>query len=135
MNQIVWNDSYSVNNAEIDAQHKEWIVIYNRLDHTMRTGNSSALHTSTADTLEAMKKYTEYHFRKEEEYMKEINYPDLVAHKRKHTDFDDELYNYNKMVRSGELVLNTEVMSIIKKWLLHHILHEDQKYASMPKSL
>jgi hemerythrin len=134
MSQITWDDSYSVGNEEIDAQHKEWIAIYNKLDHTLLNGSDQEVFSLAADTLRAMQEYAGFHFREEEQYMREINFPYLVEHRRLHTDFEDELYNYNRSIRSGELVLNTEVMSIVKKWLLHHILHEDQKYRAFSAS-
>ena len=128
MSQITWDDSYSVNNDAIDAQHKQWIAIYNRLDQTMLSGSLADLAQVREEILQAMMEYASYHFRQEEEYMKEIGYPDIVAHKRIHTDFDDRLYNYNRMIRNGELVLNSELISIIKNWLLDHILKTDMKY-------
>jgi hemerythrin len=128
MNQITWNDSYSVNNPIMDAQHKEWIAIYNKLDHILLSDSYHEKLTAAADTLQAMQKYTDYHFRAEEEYMKQINYPDLVAHRRLHTDFDDQLFTYNRNIRDGKLVLSSEVISIVKNWLLDHILNEDQQY-------
>lgn len=128
MAQITWNDSYSVNNDIIDAQHQEWIAIYNKLDHDLLTGGSGDLATAAADALQAMQDYANYHFRQEEQYLQEINYPDLVVHKRLHTDFADQLYGYGRQLRNGQLVLNSELVSILKNWLQHHILHEDQKY-------
>ncbi len=131
MAQITWNDSYSVNNDIIDAQHQEWIAIYNKLDHDLLTGGSGNLATAAADALQAMQNYANYHFRQEEQYLKEINYPDLVVHKRLHTDFDDQLYGYGRQLRNGQLVLSSELLSILKNWLQHHILHEDQKYGAL----
>ena len=128
MTQITWDDSYSVNNAEIDAQHKKWIEIHNKLDHILLSGSNAEVSNAVTETLQAMQEYANYHFRAEEQYMKEINYPDVVAHRRLHTDFDDYLYSYKRKVQSGELVLNSELMSILKKWLLNHIMQEDQKY-------
>lgn len=128
MSQITWDDSYSVNNDAIDAQHKQWIAIYNRLDQTMLSGSLADLAQVREEILQAMMEYASYHFRQEEEYMKEIGYPDIVAHKRIHTDFDDQLYNYHRMIRNGELVLNSELIAIIKNWLLDHILKTDMKY-------
>ena len=130
MTEITWDDSYSVNNAVIDTQHKEWIAICNRLDRILLNGSNREVFTAAADTLQAMQDYANGHFRHEEQYLQEINYPDLVAHRRLHRDFDDLLYNYNRKVRNGELVLNSEVIAIVNEWLLHHILHEDQKYCA-----
>ncbi|MDD3815479.1 MAG: bacteriohemerythrin [Desulfocapsaceae bacterium] len=128
MAQIEWSDSMSVKNAVIDTQHKEWIAIYNRLDHVLLHGGSNELFNAVADAFQAMQEYASYHFRQEEQYLKEIHYPDLVTHKRLHTDFDDQLYKYSRQIRNGELILGSEVMSILKNWLLHHIMQEDQKY-------
>lgn len=130
MAQIEWSDSMSVKNDVIDTQHKEWIAIYNRLDHVLLHGGGNELSTAVADAFQAMQEYASYHFRQEEQYLKEIHYPDLVAHKRLHTDFDDKLFSYNREIRNGMLVLGSEVMSILKNWLLHHIMHEDQKYCA-----
>ncbi len=130
MAQITWNDSFSVHNAVIDVQHQEWIAIYNRLDHVLLHGSNSDLAHAASETLQAMQDYANYHFRQEERYLQEIHYPDLVAHRRLHKDFDDQVYSYYKKILSGEWVLNTEVISILKNWLEHHILHEDQKYCA-----
>ena len=35
---IRWNDSYSVNNEQIDSQHKNLVTIINRLAESMATG-------------------------------------------------------------------------------------------------
>lgn len=128
MAQIKWNDSMSVNNDDIDSQHKEWIRIYNRMDHILLNGGSAKYPNAVADCFIAMQEYARYHFKSEELYMKEIEYPDVVMHKRLHTDFEDQLFIYAKKIRNGHLVLGTEVMSILKSWLMSHILIEDQKY-------
>lgn len=130
MNQITWNDSYSVNNPVMDAQHKEWIAIYNKLDHILLNESNHEIFTAAANTLQAMQKYADFHFRAEEEYMSQIHYPDLVAHRRLHCDFDDQLFAYNKNIRDGKLVLSSEIISIIKNWLSDHILKEDHKYCN-----
>jgi hemerythrin-like metal-binding protein len=123
-----------VNNAELDAQHQTWIAIFNRLDHVMLNGKTSEITTETFSAMQAMREYTAYHFRQEEEYMSQINFPDVVAHKRLHTDFDDQLYQYQRKMRTGELILTSEIISIVRNWLVDHILIEDQKYASFSQS-
>lgn len=135
MAQIEWSDSMSVQNAVIDGQHKEWITIYNRLDQILSQGVGSDLANAASEALKAMQEYASYHFRQEEQYLKEINYPGLVAHRRLHTDFDDQLYNYSRQLRNGQLVLNSELLSILKNWLLNHIMQEDQKYRAFASQL
>lgn len=128
MSRIDWEESYSVNNTEIDNQHKNWVAIYNDLHETLIRGDMQEISTTTASTLQKMLDYARYHFNFEEEYMQKINYPDLVSHRRIHKNFDTEIYNYYRAMLDGQLVLNTTIMKLIRNWLVDHILHEDKKY-------
>lgn len=127
MPQIIWNESFSVNIKEIDDQHKKWIDIFNNLHSNMikgKAGQSDGLRA-----LKAMEDYSRYHFSFEEEYMLKIGYPVLYEHRRLHVDFDDMIYSYYRKAIDGELILNSEILSILKGWILNHILKEDKQYA------
>ncbi len=129
MSKIEWDESYSVNNKEIDEQHKEWIAIFNKLHVALLSDDPKSLDFAGVDSLKAMYDYAEYHFNFEEQYLSKINYPDLVAHRRLHKDFASKIYQYNKDINQGTIVLNTEIIKIIKDWLVEHILKEDKKYS------
>ena len=128
MSRIEWNETLSVHNAEIDEQHKKWISIHNQLHDALIGGTFDQVEKTGAETLEAMQEYVRYHFKFEEEYMKKINYPGIVEHRRIHKDFDNQIYKYNREFLEGQTVLRSEIMKLLKNWLLEHILHEDQKY-------
>jgi hemerythrin-like metal-binding protein len=128
MSLIDWEESYSVNNEEIDNQHKTWIAIYNELHETLISGDIMEIYSVTAATLQKMLDYARYHFNFEEEYMRKINYPDLVNHRRMHKNFDTEIYNYYRAMQDGQFVLTTAIIKLIRNWLVDHILHEDKKY-------
>ena len=127
MSIIEWDDSYSVNNDEIDKQHKEWIDIYNKMHDSMMSRESSI--EQTTEILQAMSNYAQNHFNYEEEYMREINFPDIVAHRRSHKDFESLIYSYSRDIEAGKMVLNTKVIKLIRNWLMEHITVEDKKYA------
>lgn len=129
MSLITWDDSYSVHDATIDAQHKEWIAIYNRLDQSLLHGEAGSVNMATEKAVAAMREYATFHFRHEELYLQQLNYPYLVEHRRLHTDFEDQLFAYARKMRNRELLLSTEVISTLKEWLQNHILREDRKYA------
>jgi hemerythrin len=133
MPEIKWDDSFSVNNIEIDNQHKKWIEILNKVHDSLMSIDAKSFLNITAEALEAMHEYARKHFSFEEEYMHEIGYPDVVAHRRIHKDFDSLIYSYNRDIREGKIVLNTELLKIIKNWLFDHILIEDKKYAAFIK--
>lgn len=126
MSIIKWNDSLSVNHPEIDNQHKEWIEIYNKMHDSMMSSESSI--EQTREIMQAMKEYTQKHFNFEEEYMRTINFPDIVAHRRSHKDFESLIYSYNRDIDEGKMVLNTKVIKLIRNWLLEHITVEDKKF-------
>ena len=129
MPRIQWDESFSTNNPEIDEQHKKWIDMYNKLHDTLVHGNVEQLSRITLETLQAMLDYAQYHFSFEEEYMKSIDYPDIVKHKRLHKDFDTRIYELNREVREGRTVLNTEIIKIMSNWIVDHILNDDKKYS------
>ena len=85
---------------------------------------------SARDALEAMQLYAYEHFRFEEEYMQKIHYPNFVKHRRIHKDFDDLIYAYSRDLLEGKIVLNSEIIKIIRNWLVDHILNEDKKFAA-----
>ena len=129
MDTIQWDESYSVKNQAIDDQHKEWIAIFNRLHNALLSSEQEALKTISGDCLKAMNDYAEYHFTFEEEYLKQIDYPGLLEHRRLHRDFASQIYQYHRSVNQGEIILNTALIKIIRTWLVNHILKEDKKYA------
>lgn len=128
MSTIEWEDSFSVNNPEIDEQHKKWFAIYNDLHESFSKGDTDEYSAISAGALEKMQDYSRDHFGFEEAYMRKIGYPDIVAHRRAHRDFDTQIYEYNRDIREGRLVLNTMLIKIIRNWLLDHVLGEDKKY-------
>jgi hemerythrin len=128
MSRIEWDDALSVKNDEIDDQHKKWIEIHNRLHEVLLSGNMDDVNKIGVETLQEMQEYAHYHFNFEEEYMEKINYPGIVEHRRLHKDFDTRIYNTNREVQDGQVVLNSAILKVLKSWLLEHILHEDQKY-------
>jgi len=127
MPRIYWDESFSVNNEEIDKQHKKWIAIMNELHDSLMEGNINEY--KTVNTIESMKEYVRDHFTYEEEYMQKINYPDLALHKNIHSKFYVQVSDYYNDIKSGRIVLTTEIMKILINWLKNHILIEDKKYS------
>jgi len=125
---IVWDESYSVNNAELDAQHRKWVEMINDfLVGLENTGDDSA--DNTHETLTAMLHYARQHFMGEEKYMREIGFPETVAHIRIHNEFYGQVSASLLAVESGSLVLAADLLRFMRGWLLEHILTEDKKYS------
>ena len=133
MSYIEWDESFSIDNAEIDQQHKKWIAIHNTLHEILLKGDDASLQQATIKTLEEMHEYVKYHFAFEEAYMARIDFPGTKAHWRLHKDFDNLVYGYLREAQKGEMpILNTKLVKLLKNWLVHHILTEDRKFSKLP---
>lgn len=123
---ILWSDSYSVGNKELDSQHKELFNIINKLNTLIDkeiTGNS------ISKLLIDMSNYVEIHFRTEERLLEEINYPGYHDQMNSHEDFIlktiDLFDTYNTDPEAIDLV---EINNYLFNWLSEHILKEDMMY-------
>ena len=126
MSLIEWSEEYSVGIEEIDNQHQKWISIVNELhDSIMEARGISSL----KELIREMEEYTDFHFSAEEEMLQKAGWPELDRHKRIHFSFKQQITQLKRDISSGELVLRSQVMSVIKNWLIDHILKEDQEYS------
>lgn len=125
--ELRWSDDYSIGNDQLDKQHKHWIGLYSRLEQLMNSGSSAELGTTKAEVLKEMIEYVDYHFRFEEKYMEDIGYPQVKEHWRLHKDFRNTIYSIYREYSGGGIVLNTEIMKMIKNWIVDHIIEEDMK--------
>lgn len=136
MTSIQWSDSYSVDNQDIDEQHKQWIYICNSMQTTLQFGTPDEVSGAGHQALMKMIDYAKYHFRQEEDYMRSIGYPDFVRHHRLHENFEYLVYQFNRNVNeSSELVLNEKILLLIQRWLINHILVEDKRYADFARGV
>jgi hemerythrin len=122
-----WSDGLSVGFKDIDEQHKRWIDIYNTAHDKMMAGSSGDLKSLGISALEEMITYSESHFAYEERLMEKIGYPGLDLHRVIHQNFSRKLQQTVQKMREGEFVLNSEIIKMIERWLIDHILNEDMK--------
>lgn len=124
---IEWNEDLSVGIDAMDAQHKKWIEIINKLDELMLSREGLR---GMREAVRDMEEYTIYHFGEEEKLMEELNFQDLANHKKIHESFKKELLKLKEDLLAGEIVLGTHVMKKIISWLQTHIMNEDKKYGN-----
>lgn len=126
MSLIEWTEEFSVGIDDIDSQHKKWISIVNELHDSIMEARGISVMTGL---VKEMEEYTDFHFSKEEEMLEKAGWPELDRHKRIHFSFKQQITQLKREISSGELVLRSQVMSVIKNWLVDHILKEDQEYS------
>jgi len=73
--------------------------------------------------------YADYHFKAEEQYMRQIEYFEIDDHAEMHNNFIFKMNEFERIQEPNQMELTKELIIFIGKWLLHHVLEEDKKYA------
>jgi hemerythrin len=124
---ITWSDSYTVNSAPIDAQHKKLFGLINDLHDAMLQGKGKDI---LGTTLDALMDYTKVHFSAEEQMLEKLKYPELDVQKAEHAIFIKKITEMQTLQKTGKLVLTMPVLEFLKSWLSNHILKNDKKYST-----
>lgn len=125
-NTILWTKELSIGNPDIDNEHARIIQLYNELANSLTTKNDN--NRSFAEIMNGMFDYSLYHFRREELYMKLINYPELTTHKEKHKAYILHVSQLNANYFSENPPDPTLVLTYLADWWRHHIQQTDQLY-------
>lgn len=120
-----WNNSYSVNNLEIDNQHKKLVSLINGLHDAMGQGKSREVLGGIFNELVS---YTKYHFKSEEDKMLNKKYPGFSAHRLEHQKLTNQVINLKQEFDSGKVIISIELSNFLKDWLKSHILESDKQY-------
>ncbi len=126
---ITWKSYYSVNDPELDAEHRQIIDCINRLYVSLDDPSQGLV---TKQVLDTLVKYTHEHFDHEEKRMQEAGFTGFAAHKELH----DDMRRRTQGLRTHlTLVTARDVLGFLKTWWVDHIQGEDKLYASFLPSL
>lgn len=123
MKNISWDESLTVDVAEIDEDHQKLVELYNLLSHSVEEGASLAYIDAV---LEEMISFTVWHFRHEERLMVLYNYPELADHRTEHRDLVDSARELQQKFHEKK-VLTAEDIDYLETWLTEHILGHDMR--------
>ncbi len=124
LQKVKWKIEYSINNKEIDEQHKKLFDVLNILIENKEVNIDSRIIT---DTLLEMLNYAEYHFSTEEKYMLRLNYPEYNEHKKEHRDFIKKTSLLSLRAMENDETIPLEILIFLNEWLVNHILKSDLK--------
>lgn len=127
-----WKEIYSVGNTNIDTEHK---MLFDIAQEAFLEVEPSLKSKKLKDVLTRLYDYMKTHFKHEEAYMQEVNYPNLKEHKMLHEDIIKTINNFVKSLPTlNEDLFEKELAKIIDIALVHHIIQEDRKIISWIKS-
>ncbi len=125
-----WTSELSIGNKNIDKDHKKLIEVFNDLVDLI------ALNKSREEFAKILSKMTDYsleHFRKEEAYMEQFNYPELKEHREYHNDYTLKVAMYNFNFLGPGSPDPKEIIEFLGKWWRNHILNIDRQYENFKK--
>ena len=121
MKELVWDRVLSVENDEIDNDHRILVSLFNLLGHSVEEGKGRAY---IENVLEELIRCTAWHFCHEERLMLEHGYPGLEAHRQEHLDLMDTVRDLQReILRTG--MLEEAELEVLERWLTGHILTDD----------
>lgn len=125
MSLLTWDDSYSLNVAELDRQHQRLFALFNELYEAMQQGRAPA---AIRQVLDAVVDYTHYHFAFEEQFLHENGYAAGDTHCTQHRELALQARELARRAREGDVTPAT--LKFLSGWLLSHILVSDRKFAT-----
>ena len=132
LSKFEWSDILSVGNTDVDRDHKELLDIYNQLVDFIEAGGNRE---EFAEILSKMTDYCLNHFKKEEIYMKELAYPDVIKHVRYHHQYIYTVSMYNFDLLGVDPPAPEEIILFLEKWWRNHILTVDVEYEAYKKTV
>jgi len=122
---IVWDESYSVGVSTLDDDHKHLINLINQLESAIHYYNGKEFEEKA---LQEVVDYTKYHFEREENMMKENDYPDFEAHIASHRAMIDKVGQVVEDYKTNPDHALTDTVAFLRDWLINHICKTDREY-------
>jgi hemerythrin-like metal-binding protein len=125
---ITWDHSLETGVAEVDDDHRTLVRLINDLDEMLSQGGDPARMGVVIDDLVD---YAENHFRREEDLLVKLGYPDAVDHAECHDGFGHRLGALvaGCMIDPGPDSI-TRLRDHLHSWLIDHIMTEDMQFAA-----
>ena len=127
---LTWQPEFSVHIEAIDRQHQLLVNFIRQLQEAMEEGRGRAFQGTLIQNLVT---YTQFHFRFEEDLMREHNYEGLEKHAAQHAALTKQVEDLERRVHAGGYVSNASLILFLRHWLTDHILEHDKKYAGVIK--
>lgn len=128
---VEWSEKFSLNISTIDNQHKRLVSLINEI-HDLVLRKEFQNHFNRV--IDDLKRYTEYHFKYEEALLAEHQYPGYEDHKHQHEEFIKIVNALSQTAQTRNGIFGSDILIVLKDWLMQHILIEDRAYADFLKS-
>jgi hemerythrin len=121
-----WDAKYSLQIAEIDAQHQQLFALFNELYEAMQEGHGNEV---IDKVLDGVVEYTVYHFAYEGKLLRQYGYPGEAAHQAEHEKLTLQARALVQKLHAGQSHVTMATLKFLCDWLNRHILESDKKFA------
>ena len=121
---MLWDKSFEIGCEKVDNQHRELIAL------VADFGNSISKNVSGLRLTEILKflvKYTKHHFSTEENFMRNISYPEFETHRQIHDLLIDEVTSILLNIKREVSIEPQKLYEFLVGWVQIHVLEEDRK--------
>ena len=123
---IKWTAALSVGLDEIDQQHQQLYAIIAEVADARRQNLDRSFLLST---LTRLVDYSDYHFRTEDNYMIENEYPLFLSHRKEHLAYIKKMDELISTLEQRKAILTEDMLSFLCDWWTMHVINSDMKYA------
>jgi len=129
-----WTPSLSVGVNLIDEQHKTW---FDKAEALFEAGKKNQAKEYVGELLDFLETYTQKHFSDEENYMRQIGYPQYAEQKAAHTAFITQLQKLRTDYKTsgGNILVILNANQMVIEWLTKHISNMDKKIGEFAKTV
>ncbi|WP_283609127.1 bacteriohemerythrin [Faecalispora anaeroviscerum] len=133
---MLWKEKYLLGVPLIDEQHKELFRRVTDFVEIVRKPVSWEQKTEQVNqTLIFMRDYVVTHFRDEENLQRELGYPELPSHRKRHQEMVAYVLEVSRRYEENDdqEQLMQQFAGRLLAWLINHVASEDQKIADFAK--
>ena len=125
---VRWKPKFATGIKIIDAQHRELVGLTNELYQACLVRDES-IRTMFKDAMSRMVEYVRFHFSAENELLEQIEFPDILIHKKDHETLIMNILAAAKSYEEGNRLAPNTFVRILKDWIFGHIAVSDMYYS------
>ncbi|QJB55123.1 hemerythrin family protein [Pseudodesulfovibrio sp. zrk46] len=132
LNLAGFKTDYVVDIQEIDEQHRSFFEMLDKIGNVvsdMYKPLSEEEADALADVIDELREYALIHFRTEESYMKEVDYPGLSKQKKEHNRFITDVIRMEAEIVNGTAMPAIKIRNFMHDWYRDHILALDKPFS------
>jgi hemerythrin len=125
-NKLIWKSEFSIGNYRIDNEHIKLFEIAKKALNTKKNNTEDV--QKLKSIIKSLYEYIGTHFKNEETFMAEIEYPDLPRHKTIHKTLLENLHQFIQTLNDLTIdEIEKQLYDFIEDYFIKHILKEDKR--------